>query len=220
MLEKEAKERGINVSALKKEQEKLAKQVSEKDAFDFKNATHFGAIITETMGKEILAVAVIINENFETIEKKFSIQKARFPYIPGYRAFRELPVMLDVYEKLQEQADVFFILGHGIAHPRGLGIASHFGVMINKPTIGIAKNLIIGEEQNNKIFHGKKIVAEKLQTKEGAKPIYVSVGNMISLDSAVELVKRLTRKPHKLPEPIVKARKFAKEIKKELRHKP
>lgn len=216
MKEEEARKRGINISALKQEQRELAKQVSCKDAFDFKNAKLYGSIVTETIGKEILAAAVVLDENFDVIEKKFSTQKAKFPYIPGFRAFRELPVMLDVYEKLEEQPDVFFILGHGIAHPQGLGIASHFGVMINKPTIGIAKKIMFGEEQENKVFHGKKIIAEKLQTKEGAKPIYVSPGHLISLESAVELVKKLTKKPHKLPEPIVQARKFAKELRKEL----
>lgn len=219
MLEQEAEKKGINLETLKEEQKKLASQVSTKDSFDFSQATRFGAIITEIMGKDIIAVCVILNENLEVLEEKFSIQKLRFPYIPGFRAFRELPVMLDVYEKLEEPCDVFFILGHGIAHPHGLGIASHFGITIEKPTIGVAKHLVYGIEKGNKVYEkkGRKIIAEKLQTRQGSKPIYVSPGHLISLKTAVELIKKCLREPHKLPEPIVAARKFAHKVKEELK---
>ncbi|MCS7134360.1 MAG: endonuclease V [Candidatus Pacearchaeota archaeon] len=216
MLEEEAKERGINIEALRQEQKKLSKQVSCRDAFDFSAATRFGAIVTYPIDDKLLASAVLLNENLDTIEKKFAIKKAKFPYIPGFRAFRELPVMLEAYEKMEEQADVFFILGHGIAHPRGLGIASHFGVMVEKPTIGIAKSIDYGNEKENKVYDPKgKIIAEKVLTKKGAKPIYVSVGHMISLETAVKITKKCTKEPHKFPEPLVEARKFAKKIRKE-----
>jgi deoxyribonuclease V len=219
MLEKEAIEKGIDVEALKNEQKKLVKNVVLKDAFDFKFVQRYGSIITEIVGKSILAVCVVLNENLEVIEEKYAIQKIKFPYIPGLRAYRELPVMLEAYEKIEDQPDVIFILGHGISHPCGIGIASHVGVILNKPTIGISKNLVCGKEKEgtDNIVFGKKIVAKKLITREGSKPIYVSQGNMISLKTALTLVVKCLKEPHKLPEPIVLARKFASRIKEEIK---
>jgi len=218
MKEKEAIKKGIDVEALKAEQKKLAKAVSLKDAFDFNNATKFGAIHTEILQKtkEILASCVVLDENLELIEEKYIIRPIKFPYIPGYRAYRELPVMMIIYSKLEEQPDVIFIEAHGIAHPRGLGLASHFGVSINRPTIGIAKKVLIGEQQGNEIVLNNKVVAKSTITKEGAKPIYVSPGHMISLDTALEVTKRCIKEPHKMPEPIVIARKAAEKVKNEL----
>ncbi|UCD20696.1 MAG: endonuclease V [archaeon] len=212
----EAKEKGIDLEELKQEQKKLAKAVSQKDAFDFSVAQRFGGIISETVGKQIVSAIVVLNENFEVIDQKFSIQKPQFPYIPGFRAYRELRVMLDAYNKLEEKPDVVFVFGHGISHPRGCGIATHFALSIQKPTIGIAKSLVCGEEKDNQVYLLKKIIGEKVVTKEGSRPFYVSVGNDISLKTAVELTKKQVRENHKLPEPLIEVRKFVKEVRKEV----
>ena len=217
MLEKEAVEKGIDIKALKEEQEKLAKLVVLKDAFDFKNATRFAGIDLETLKtKEILATIAVLDENMEIVEEKYAIKGARFPYIPGFRAYRELPCILAAYDKLEEQPDVIFIEAHGISHPRGLGLASHLGVNINKAVIGITNQILVGEEKGNQVILNGKVIAEKVVTKQGSKPFYVSVGNMISLKSATELVKKSIRDPHKLPEPLVQARKVAQRVKKEM----
>lgn len=217
MLEKEAIERGIDIKTLKDEQKKLAKLVVLKDAFDFKNATRFAGIDLETLKtKEILAAIAVLDENMELVEEKYAIKPAKFPYIPGFRAYRELPCILAVYDKLEELPDVIFIEAHGISHPRGLGLASHLGVSINKPVIGITNQILVGEEKGNQVMLNSKIIAEKVVTKEGSKPFYVSIGNMISLKSAVELVKKSIREPHKLPETLVQARKIAQRVKKEM----
>ncbi|MEM4152682.1 MAG: endonuclease V [Candidatus Pacearchaeota archaeon] len=217
MLEKEAIEKGIDIEALKEEQRKLAKLVSCKDAFDFNNATRFAGIDLETLKtKEILAAIAVVDENMEIVEEKYAIRPIKFPYIPGFRAYRELPCILAAYEKLEEQPDVFFIEAQGISHPRGLGLASHLGISINRPVIGITNHILIGEERGDDVILNGKVIAKKLITKEGSKPFYVSVGHMISLSSAVELVKKCVREPHKLPEPLVMARKMASKIRKEI----
>ncbi|MGB9708090.1 MAG: endonuclease V [Candidatus Pacearchaeota archaeon] len=217
MLEKEAVERGIDIESLKEGQRKLAKLVSCKDAVDFSNATRFAGVDLETLKtKEILATIAVLDENMETVEEKYAIKAARFPYIPGFRAYRELPVILAAYDKLGEQPDIIFIEAHGISHPRGLGLASHLGVSINKPVIGIANNILVGEEKGNQVILNGKVIAEKVITKQGSKPFYVSVGNLISLKSATELVKKCIREPHKLPEPLVQARKVAQRVKREM----
>ncbi|MCX8193977.1 MAG: endonuclease V [Candidatus Pacearchaeota archaeon] len=217
MLEKEAIEKGIDIESLKSEQEKLAKLVSLKDAFDFGNATRFAGVDLETLKtKEILATIAVLDENMELVEEKYAIKPARFPYIPGFRAYRELPCILAAYEKLEEQPDVFFIEANGIAHPRGLGLASHLGISINKPVIGITNHVLVGEEKGEDVVLKGKIIAKKIITKQGSKPFYVSPGHLISIASAVELVKKCVREPHKLPEPLVMARKIATKIRREI----
>jgi len=215
MRPEEAIEKGIDLESLKKEQRKLSKSVSQKDTLN-EPIQKIAGIIAETTGKDILAVVVLLDEQFNVIEKHYSLQRPKLPYIPGFRAFRELPAILDAYGKLENEPDVIFVLGHGIAHPNGLGIASHLGISIQKPVIGVAKSIVFGKEKENKVYNGKKIISEKLKTKECSNPVYVSIGNQICLKSAIELTKRFTREPHKMPEPIVEARKFAKEVKEEI----
>jgi len=218
MKEEDALAKGINLGALKEEQEKLSKLVELKDAFDFKNATRFAAIVVETLKtKELIAGIAILDEDMNLIEDKYVIKPAKFPYIPGFRAYRELPVMLAVLEKIEEQPDVIFILGQGISHPKGLGIASHLGVSINKPVIGIIKSLVNGNEKEDNVLMNGKIVAKKIQTKKESKPIYISPGNMITLKTAVEVTKRCMKEPHKLPEPVVFARKTLSRVSEEFK---
>ena len=126
-----------------------------------------------------------------------------------------MPAIIDCFNKLQEPFDVIFFEGQGIAHPRRLGIASHFGVAVQKPSIGVAQNLLVGEVRQGKIFIDGKTVGAELQTREGSKPIYISPGNMISIDTAIELAKKWIVKPHKLPEPLVIARKYAYRVREE-----
>lgn len=218
MKEEEAIKRGINIEALKEEQRKLAKEVSLKDAFDFNNATRLCGVHVEILQetREILATAVVCNEHLEPIEEKYAIRPIKFPYIPGFRAYRELPVLTIAIDKLEESPDLIFIEAQGISHPRGLGLASHLGIVLNKPTIGLAKTVLVGEKVNDEVIFNKKTVAKEIITKRGAKPIYVSPGHMISLKTAIEMTKKCIKEPHKMPEPIVLARKAADRIKKEL----
>jgi len=219
MLEKEAIEKGIDIEGLRAEQRKLAKLISCKDIINFKNATRFAAIETAVIPerREIVAAIAVLDENMNIVEEKFATDKISFPYIPGFRAYRELPVMKKVFSKLEENPDVIFVYGHGVSHPSGLGIASHFGLSVDKPTIGIANNLIYGEEKDSDVFHGKKIIARKIVTHPGCRAIYVSTGHLISLKTAVEILKRCLKEPHKLPEPMVKCRRYLDKICRELR---
>ncbi len=219
MKEKEAIEKGIDLETLRQEQKKLAKTLSLKDEFDFNSAIRFAGIdiVFIQERKELVAVIVVLDENMEVIEEKYAQERINFPYIPGFRAYRELPVMLKAIEKLNEVPDVIFVLGQGIAHPQGLGIASHLGLALGKPTIGIAKSLVIGQEENDEVKIGNKVVAKKIQTHEGSKPIFISQGNLISLNTAIELTKKCLKEPHKLPEPLVRARRYLDRICKELK---
>jgi len=131
-----------------------------------------------------------------------------FPYVPGYLSFREAPAILNLIKSYQKPVDLFIFDGHGIAHPRGFGIASHIGVLINKPSIGCAKKKLIGtyeipnERKGSKtdlIYEGR-VIGCALRSKEKVKPIFVSIGHAVNLDDSVNFVLNCCSK-YRLPEP-------------------
>ena len=214
-----AKRYNIDLEKLKKEQEKLAKSLSIKDNIDFSLIERAAGIENVFFKNRIISAIVVLNLDCEIIEQEYFSDKIKFPYISGFRAYRELPCMVSAFNKLDEKPDVVFIHGNGILHPRHLGLASHFSLACNVPTIGISDSLLKDEEveiKEDKIFLKGELCGKILRTKEGSNPVYVSPGNMISLDSSINLIKKFIREPHKLPEPLIKARKYAKEIMKEL----
>jgi len=125
--------------------------------------------------------------------------------------------MASAFSKLQEHADIVLIAGDGIIHPR-LGTASHFSLATNMPSIGVAEtvfeeNKIEGED----IFLNGKKIGKVFYGKKGSNPLYISPGNKITVKSAFEFCKSLMKEPHKHPEPLHLAHKYAKSVKKELR---
>jgi deoxyribonuclease V len=143
------------------------------------------------------------------LEKAGIKERAAFPYVPGYLAFREVPALVKAYEKLSRKPDLIFVDGHGISHPRGLGIASHLGVVLDCPTIGIAKKILVGKPDGTLapeagssvplVWKGNQ-VGVVLRTKTNVNPVYVAPGHRISMDSAVDWVKACLT-GYKLPEP-------------------
>ncbi len=131
-----------------------------------------------------------------------------FPYIPGYLSFREAPVLIKLIDQYRHLAQVFIFDGHGIAHPRGLGIASHIGVLVNQPCIGCAKKKLIGKyilPENERgsisdLIYKNATVGKVLRTKRNVKPVFVSIGNLVNLNEAAEFILNCTRK-YRLPEP-------------------
>lgn len=210
------KKYNIDIDVLKTEQKKLSKDISLKDSIDFKLTDRIAGIAIAFFNNSIVVGIVVLNSELEIIDQQYSSEKLRFPYLPEFRAYRELPAMISAFHKLQEIPDIIFIEGHGICHPRMLGIASHFSLSIRKPTIGIAKSLLVGEIKKGDVEIRGKICGKELRTKEGSKPIYISPGNIISLKTAIELTQKYIKEPHKLPEPMVQARKYVKKIRDEL----
>jgi deoxyribonuclease V len=163
------------------------------------------------------ATAILDYDTFEVLETQTVAQKVRFPYLPTLLSFRELPVVAACIRKLKMQPDVFLVDGHGKAHPYGCGLASHLGVALGKPTVGVAKSRLIGEpvEVGRDIFLEDKghLVAAVLQTQNGTKPLYVSVGHMVSLEAAVRIVWHCIRDSG-VPEPIRVAHELASDERK------
>jgi deoxyribonuclease V len=155
-------------------------------------------------------------ESLELLERQTATCEVKFPYIPTLLSFREIPPAVACIKKLSLQPDVLLADGQGLAHPYGCGFASHLGLAIGKPTIGVAKSRLVGEPTAiaGQVFLVRKgqIIGEIVTTKEGVKPVYVSVGHLISLRTAVEMTKHCVRNS-KIPEPIWQAHKLASEEK-------
>jgi len=211
------KKYNIDIEALKKEQIKLAKGIAAEDSQDFSLATRFGAVETVLVKNTILAVVIVCDKDCNVLEQQYFFDKLRFPYLAEFRSYRELPTIIGALNKLSERPDVVFIRGNGITHPR-LGIASHFSITANIPAIGVADSIFECDkvEGEDILLEGKK-VGRVLLTKEKANPLYVSIGNGISLDTAFNLAKGFIRQPHKLVEPLHLAHKYAKEVRDELK---
>ena len=173
-----------------------------------------GADISYSRGDNIFFAAVVLLEfpSMEVIEETSFTQRVAFPYIPGLLTFREGPPLLKAFEKLRNVPDVAIFDGQGIAHPRGLGLASHMGLLLDIPTIGCAKTRLTGEyiEVGNKVgdfsclMLNNKIVGAVLRTKENVKPIFISQGHKIGLQRSVEIILSSCT-GYKLPEPVRKA---------------
>nr|WP_303714648.1 deoxyribonuclease V [Methanoculleus marisnigri] len=172
---------------------------------------------------EIYAVVVALSyPDLTVVERVSALAETTFPYIPGLLTFREGPALLEAFQRLRSEPQVIFFDGQGIAHPRGLGIASHIGLLLDRPTVGVAKSLLFGTATEpgpgrgsvSPVFHNGKTVGMAVRTKEKTKPVYVSVGHRIALLPAVDLV-LATARGYRLPEPTRQAHLYANVVRRE-----
>jgi len=154
------------------------------------------------------AIVVATYPALEPIESAIAVRPVEFPYVPGLLGFRELPSILDAYEKLRGEVDMLLVDGHGLAHPRRFGIACHLGVELDRPAIGCAKSLLVGEYRepglrrgsSTQLRHRGEVIGRVLRTRDGVRPVFVSIGHRVDLDTAVRIVLRCAR-GYRLPEP-------------------
>jgi len=210
------KKYGVDVEKLEKEQLKLAKQLEIKDRIDFSLADKFGAFFNSFIGTKILCCVIVCDKEYEIVDRAYALEKVDFPYLAGFRAYRELPAMISAFNKLSERPDVVFVPGMGIAHPR-FGLASHFAVSASVPVIGISNSVFGSEIKGKDVVKGSKKVGKILITKTGSRSLYISPGDGISIKTAYELSEGFVNLPHKLPEPMHLARKYGHEVEKELK---
>ena len=161
----------------------------------------------------VWAGAVVLGfPDLAVIEKRWVEREVSFPYIPGLLSFREIPALLDVLSKIKVEPDVIFCDGQGVAHPRGLGIASHLGVILKRPSIGCAKSRLVGDHDPvgemkgdySYLRYGGKVIGAVMRTRQGVKPLFISPGYGVMLDDCTELVLK-TCPRYKIPEPIRQA---------------
>jgi deoxyribonuclease V len=169
-----------------------------------------------------LGTITILNyPELELYKCYYATRRICIPYIPGLLAFREMEVLAPLLASVLDSIDVDLLLidGHGIAHPRGFGIASHIGLAFNKPSIGVAKSLLAGREDyrggKKFIVQGDRIVGGVLEVKSGK--LYVSPGHKVSVETAVKLVESMIRPSSRLPEPTKLADVIGRELRRKVR---
>lgn len=151
--------------------------------------------------------------DLDVVETVVAVRKVEVPYVPGFLSFRELPVLLDAVEKLKTWPDLFLVDGQGRWHPRRFGLAAHFGLEVDHPTIGVAKSPLLppnafpGEQRGEVVYEALGAV---VRTRTRVRPLYVSVGHRITLKEAVQWVLN-TAVRYRLPEPIRHADRMTRE---------
>jgi len=166
-------------------------------------------------------VVVFDVAKWEVVEEWGASGETAFPYIPGYLSFREIPVLLSAFRKVETIPDVVLLDGQGLAHPRGMGIASHVGLFLDIPTIGCAKKRLVGmfnpvdkrKGSHSELKMNGKRVGWVLRTRDGVKPIFVSPGHKIGVKRALDVVLRCCGK-YRVPEPIRRAHIFVNQSRK------
>jgi deoxyribonuclease V len=153
------------------------------------------------------AVAVLSFPGLELQDSALARETTRFPYVPGLLSFREAPAVLEAFSRLRCAPDLLLYDGQGIAHPRRFGIASHVGLLLDLPSIGVAKTRLIGEHGRvpaakgswTPLTDGGEVIGAVLRTRTGVKPLFVSIGHRVSLEAAVHYVMACVTR-YRLPE--------------------
>jgi len=157
-------------------------------------------------------VVVLDAKTLETVEESVAEVECRFPYVPGLLTFREGPAVLEAFQRLKHHPDLVVFDAQGIAHPRGLGLASHLGLFLDLPSIGCAKSRLVGEfavpgpnrgDSSTLYFEGRD-VGRVLRTKPGVKPVFISPGHRMDQETAVRVIIELVTH-FRLPEPTRRA---------------
>ncbi|GAB1408022.1 deoxyribonuclease V [Thermomonas brevis] len=200
-----------DTAALRALQSELAQRVQLRDGYPKPLRSIAGFDVGfEDDGATTRAAAVLLDaDTLAVIDQQVARLPTRMPYIPGLLSFRELPALLAALDLLPSRPDLAFVDGHGIAHPRRLGIAAHFGVATGLPSIGVAKKILVGQARLalhemrgafTPLRDGATQVGWLLRSKPGCLPLVVSPGHKVAMASAAELVMRFVGK-YRLPEP-------------------
>lgn len=201
----------MDLASLRAQQQELALSVIHEDRFDTDPpAVIGGADVGFEQGGEITRAAMVLlaYPSLELIEYQIARIPTTMPYIPGFLSFREYPALLAAWELLSQKPDLLFVDGHGISHPRRLGVASHFGLLVDVPTIGVAKKRLCGRFEPLTDEPGARAAlidkGEQLawvwRSKARCNPLFITTGHRVSQDSALAWVQRCM-KGYRLPEP-------------------
>jgi deoxyribonuclease V len=215
----------ISIKEATEIQKELAEKVIIEDVPDSINYVAGIDVSQYIFKKDSPFYAVVVVHSFpdlEMVEKTDYSEYVDFPYIPGFLAFWEVPVIIKALEKIRIKPDVILVDGHGISHPRRLGIASHLGVLTEYRTIGCAKSILTGKPVSPlppgkgnfvPIIWKGEIVGNEVRTKDKVKPVYVSVGHKVTLEKATDIVLACTTK-YRIPEPLRSAHEYANYVRK------
>jgi deoxyribonuclease V len=172
--------------------------------------------------RAIAGVVVYSYPEMRELERAFAEVQLKFPYVPGFLSFREIPALLAALGKLRQMPDLMFCDGQGYAHPRRMGLATHLGIVLDRPTIGCAKSILIGKHDavgNEKgewapMMDGEERIGAALRTRSGVKPMYISPGHRVSLETSIQLTLAVCDGP-RIPRPTRDADRYVSEVKAE-----
>lgn len=210
----------LGIEEAKAKQRELAQRVVLEDQFgEIRYIAGVDMAIDELSGGMARAAVVLFSfPDLTILEKHVYEEPMRMPYIPGLLSFRELPSLLGALAQLKQRADLVMVDGQGIAHPRRLGIASHLGLWIDTPTIGCAKSILVGKHEPvgeavgdwQPLIYYHQTIGAALRTRLKVKPMFISQGHKISLESSLKYVLDCGR-GYRLPEPTRQADKLSKD---------
>ncbi len=189
----------------------LSKKIILEDRLPSKIGTVAGVDVSYLDDVGVGALTVLDYETLKTLETQVATCQIKMPYIPTLLSFRELSPAMAAIKKLKIQPDLFLVNAQGFAHPYRCGFASHLGLAIGKPTVGAAKSRLIGaptdKDGETFLVDNGEVIGAVVTTKQGDKPIYVSIGHMVSLETAIKIVKHCAIS--RIPEPLLQAHKLA-----------
>lgn len=199
----------MDLTELKQEQLKLSSKVVLRDGFT--QLKTIGGVDCVPCGKNLLACVVVCEfPSLKLKEMKTFVLPDPLSDVQGFQAYREMPAIVEAFNLLEEEPDVLFVDGAGIMHRRRFDLASHVGVVLNKPTIGVSETVVVGSVDAGKVIDRGEMVGFEVVTREHARPLYFSPGHLVSLGAVVDIVRKTMVYPHKLPEPLHLAHKMAK----------
>ncbi len=198
----------ISIEQARQLQEALRKRVQ---VVPFKGEPRYVAGVDAAFSEDLVYAAACLYRYPELtlLEHASAVEKLRFPYVPGFLSFREGTAIIAAIRKLTVKPEMVLVDGQGIAHPRGIGIASHLGVLLGLPSVGCAKTRLVGEFKGpgkkkgswSRLTYEGRIVGAVVRTKDGIKPLFVSPGHKIDLDNAVRITLDCIGQ-YRIPEPL------------------
>ena len=206
----------VSEEKCKEIQSNLNCKIATNNSFDLDDLHYIAGVDLaywkEDVEKAVCCIVVLDYTTGEIVEEVHSVGEINFPYIPGYLAFRELPLVMECTEKLNVKPDLYVFDGNGYLHPRHMGIATHASFFLNKPTIGVAKSyykikdtdFVMPENEKGSftdIIINGEIYGRVLRTCKNVKPIFISVGNYIDLATSTIVINKLVRKDSHIPMP-------------------
>ncbi|WP_433977445.1 deoxyribonuclease V [Erwinia sp. E_sp_B01_9] len=200
----------MDIQALKQEQLARAAEVVREDDFDVMPPRYIGGADVGFEQGDVTRAALVILEypSLKLVEHRVARVATTMPYIPGYLSFREYPALLAAWQLLEQKPDLLMVDGQGIAHPRRLGVASHFGLLVDVPTLGVAKRRLCGKFEpldetpgtTQPLMDKGEQIGWVLRSKARCNPLFISTGHRIHHTTALSLVESCL-KGYRLPEP-------------------
>jgi deoxyribonuclease V len=211
---------GLSPAEARALQGELASRVVAGRALDLGGLRYVAGADVSTQGDRAYAtVAVLEYPGLAVVEVQGFEAALEFPYVPGLLAFREIPSVAGALRRVETAVDAVILDAQGLAHPRRMGLASHIGLFLGVPTVGCAKSVLVGKYEEpglekgstSDLVHRGEVVGRVVRTRDGVSPVYVSVGNGLDLESAVELVLACCAR-YRLPEPTRQAHNAANRL--------